>query len=133
MKVDHTKELNEKLLEQAVEVLSHTIPEQKIDAMKDYHKVIRTLERGNDWRFKPIIAKLQMLYMYPGRKLHNSMVVELHELLEEVREKRINQMIENQRKKDLGDLPTVGVVLGLPAWLKLSMIAIGLYVVFGRK
>lgn len=104
MKVDHAKEANEKLLEKAVEVLSHTIPEQKVDAMKDYHKVMRTLERGDDWRFKPILAKLQMLYMYPGRKLHNEMIVELHELLEELREKRINQMIENQRKKDLGEV-----------------------------
>lgn len=124
MKVDHAKEANEKLLEKAVEVLSRTIPEQKVDAMKDYHKVTRTLEKGTDWRFKPILAKLQMLYMYPGRKLHNAMIVELHKLLEEVREKRINQMIENQRNKDLGDtsVTTSKVASNWPLLLILGVI-----------
>jgi len=134
MKVDHAKEANERLLERVTDILSHTIPEQKIDAMKDYHKVIRTLEKGTDWRFKPIIANLQMLYMFPGRKLHNSVVVELHDLLEEVREKRINQVIENQRKKGLGETERqlivpltaqyIGIIGGLfagyLAWVKIS-------------
>lgn len=106
MKVDHAKDSNEKLIDQAADILSHTIPEQKVDAMKDYHKIIRVLKKGDTWRFGPIIEKLELLYIYPGRKLHNAMIVELHELREEMQEKRINQVIDKQRKKDnLGQAP----------------------------
>jgi hypothetical protein len=97
MKVDHAKSQNERLLEQASSIIARTIPEQKVDAMKDYHKILRVLKKIDDWRLKPIIEQVELLYMYPSRKLHNSVVVEVNELLEETREKRINDMIARQR------------------------------------
>jgi len=97
MKVDHAKQTQEKLLEQAVAILSHTIPEQKVDAIGEYHRVIQILKKGNDWKIQPILTQLQMLYMYPGRNLHNEMLSDLHDLLEEVREDRINKVIEKQQ------------------------------------
>lgn len=100
MKVDHAKDINEKIIDQAVTVLASTIPEQKIDAMKDYHKVIGLLKNGTDWQFKPIISKLELLYMYPGRKLHNKMIIDMHELRESMQEQRIDKIIENQSKKN---------------------------------
>lgn len=117
MKVDYAKDSNEKLIDRAAEILASTIPEQKVDAMKDYHKVIILLKKGDTWRFKPIIEKLDLLYIYPGRKLHNSMIVELHELREEMQEKRINQVIDKQRKKDsrLGQITSGSNAL---PWLK---------------
>ena len=131
MKVDHTKDHNEKLLDQAAAILSHTIPEQQVDAMGDYHKVLLLLEKGDNWRLKPIITRLQMLYLFPSRKLHNAMIQELHDLLEEIKENRINQMIEKQRKRDLGGIdfsPSKS-----PLWLCLILLAGILYMTFGRE
>jgi hypothetical protein len=115
MKVDHAKDHNEKLLEKAADVLSHTIPEQKVDAMKDYHQVILLLEKGSDWRFKPILSRLQILYMFPNRKQHNIMIKDLHGLLEEIKENRINQLIEKQR--NLGHFDAIGVSTTWPLFL----------------
>lgn len=123
MKVDHAKSQNERLYEQAASVIAHTIPEQKVDAMKDYHKIIRILKKADDWRLKPIIANLEMLYMYPSRKLHNGVVVDINDLLEETREKRINDMIEKQRS--LSGYGEMGSSRGM--WLIAGIVALILF------
>jgi len=124
MKVDYAKNRDEILLEKASSILSHTIPEQKVDAMKDYHRVIQILRRGSAWEFSPILSQLEMLYMFPGRKLHNSMIKNLSNFLEETKENRINQLIEKQRNlSGLGEVTTskawpwiLGLLLVIYLW-----------------
>lgn len=124
MKVDHAKSQNERLLEQASSIIAHTIPEQKVDAMKDYHKILRVLKKVDDWRLKPIIEQVELLYMYPSRKLHNSVVIEVNELLEETREKRINDMIARQRS--LGNFSDAGAA----KWWPLVVVFVGIWLLW---
>jgi len=112
MKVDHAKDLNEKLVEQAIAILSNTIPEQKYDAMRDYFAIKQILQKGTDWRLQPIIKQINILYIYPGRKLHNKLIEEIHTLRDAMQEKRIDSLINSHQT--LEGLST-GSTLGLSA------------------
>lgn len=98
---DKQKTKDERLLEKAISVLDHTQPEQTTDAMSDYITIMCILKNvKNQWRFAPAQELLNKLYIRPERRLHNELVVELHELKEELHEERIKFITDKQLGND---------------------------------
>lgn len=96
MKVDALKSSDELLIGKTLDLLSSAIPEQRGDALQYYFEAIQTLKNVNTWEVKPIIPKLNMLYMYPGRKLHNKIIKELHLIYEKLQEARIDKTLQGK-------------------------------------
>ena len=93
---DKNKSLLEKKIEQCINILTRTYPEQLQDAMQDYLKIILILNpiKQNDWRVISLLSRLDRLYVYPNRKEHNELVNEIHEVKEELHEARIQKNLE---------------------------------------
>jgi hypothetical protein len=93
---DAGKTVDEGILEQALEILNSTIPEQTEDAMEDYINVIRILKKSNDFRLQHGINVLKRLYIYPNRKEHNNLLSDLHEFKEEMMEERLEKILDDK-------------------------------------
>jgi len=96
MKTDTLKSSDELLISKSLALLSSAIPEQRSDALQYYFEAIQTLKKVNTWEVKPVIEKLNMLYMYPGRKLHNKSIKELHLIYEKLQEARIDKTLQSK-------------------------------------
>jgi len=94
---DKSKSRDERIVEKAVVVLENTHPEQTADAMGDYVSVICILNNVKDKnRVAEIQTMLKTLYMRPERNLHNNLLIELHDLKEELHEARIKTVVDKQ-------------------------------------
>lgn len=101
---DSHKSSLELKIDKTANILERTHPEQTTDAMADYAKALAIL--GNETHFgaQPVIIALKRLYVYPNRKEHNKMLIELHNFREFLYETRIDDQLEKrQQKKNLGE------------------------------
>lgn len=99
---DKLKSRDERMVEKAVAVLERTHPEQTADAMGDYISVICILNNvKNKNRVAELQAMLKTLYVRPERALHNNVLIELHDLKEELHEARIKEVVDKQLGDDV--------------------------------
>ena len=91
---DEAKTDFEKRIDNIIQILSYTYPEQREDAMSDYVRVIQVIKPVNDWRAQELIHKLRNVYTYPTRSNHNSLLEYIHELKEDLHENRVKSVLQ---------------------------------------
>ena len=116
----------ERVIEEATNILDRTQPELVTDAMSDYSQVLLVLDKTSDFRVIPLRASLKRLYVYPTRKEHNNFIKDIHKLREEIRENRIDKILEEQTQKELGEGSMESKKL--PRWPLIAFVIILLYV-----
>ena len=99
MKIDQHKSRLELDVLRVANLLANTIPEQTFDAMSDYILALVEARKNPDWRLGSVVSKLKKLYLYPNRKDHNELSMEISDLQEELTEERINKVLEGRSKK----------------------------------
>ena len=99
MKIDQHKSRLELDVLRVANLLAYTIPEQTFDAMSDYILALVEARKNPDWRLGSVVSKLKKLYLYPNRKDHNELSMEISDLQEELTEERINKVLEGRSKK----------------------------------
>ena len=90
---DSAKTDFEKRIDNIIQILSYTYPEQREDAMSDYVRAIQVIKPVNHWQAQELIHKLRSVYTYPTRKEHNSLLGYVHGLREELHENRIKSIL----------------------------------------
>ena len=91
---DDAKTDFEKRIDNIIQILSHTYPEQREDAMSDYIRAIQVIKPVSDWRAQELIHELRSVYTYPTRSNHNSLLEEIHGLKEELHEDRVKSVLQ---------------------------------------
>mgnify|MGYP003655307571 CR=1 FL=1 len=91
---DKAKTDFEKRIDNIIQILSHTYPEQREDAMSDYVRALQVIKPVNDWRAQELIDKLRRVYTYPTRQEHNSLIEYVHDLKDELHENRIKSVLQ---------------------------------------
>tara|TARA_Y100001935_G_C17267628_1_gene490046 strand:+ start:550 stop:960 length:411 start_codon:yes stop_codon:yes gene_type:complete len=118
----------EAIVEKATNILDVTQPEQVTDAMSDYSRALLVLKETDDFRLTPLKHSLKRLYVYPTRKEHNEFVKDIHKLREELREDRIDKILEEQTRKELGEESSTAATKKMPRWPLIAFVIILLYV-----
>ncbi len=112
-------------LEKAATILERTHPEQTSDAMSDYAAALAALGPSKDPMVVSIEDQLKRLYIYPNRKEHNTLLIDLYDLKELLYEARINEELSKRDKeKNLGETTKTR------QWPWFLVAAIALFVLF---
>ena len=91
---DDAKTDFEKRIDNIIQILSYTYPEQREDAMSSYIRAIQVIKPVSDWRAQELIYTLRSVYTYPTRQEHNSLLEDIHDLKEDLHENRVRSVLQ---------------------------------------